>query len=459
MLLNFSVDNSLSFRELQQFTMFRHGKTNTNDVWKYPNISTLAAIYGGNASGKSNFLRSLRFFSNFVATSFRKGDAETSTGVIPFLLDSGSEEQPATFFAEFIAADGNRYQYWFSLTQSRVEEETLWLYKADTNRRTVMFEREFGKRTRFGTVLRSGIRLVEKMTRENALLLSTAAAMGIGELQPAYDEITKTFICHGSASFNDQYGHMVHALQKNPTLAIEVAALVKYADLGINAVDFQEENIPAEQEEKWLALVSALAAIEGDSTGNDTETATDQPTQSSHIHIPHISFSHSGNGVTRQFSERWESDGTKTALLLFYWTIQSLMTPSVMLIDEIDTSLSTNLLSEILGLYGDPQTNQHQSQLIFTTHDLYLISAAGSDPRLLDPDQIWLVYKNGSGESSLHPLTEWETRNVNFGKNYQHNVYAQAPQPSLHETVARFFQESTTGESVPVPATDPISGK
>lgn len=459
MLLNFSVKNLLSFRELQQFSMVRHGKTYTNNVWKHVNVSTLAAIYGGNASGKSNFLRALRFFSNFVATSFRKGDAETSTGLIPFLLDSGSEEQPATFFAEFIAADGNRYQYWFSLTQSRVEEEVLWLYKADTNRRTVLFEREFGKPTRFGTVLRSGIRLVEKMTRENALLLSTAAAMGITELQPAYDEITKAFIGHGSVSFNDQYGSMVHSLRKNPTLANEVAALIKYADLGISAVDFQEEKIPAEHEEILLSLASELAAISADNTNNDTETATDQPVQPSNFRIPHISFSHSGYGVTRQFSEQWESEGTRNALLLFFWVLQSLTTPSVMLIDEIDTSLSTNLLSEILGLYRDPRTNPHQSQLIFTTHDLSLISATGTDPRLLDRDQIWLVTKNNSGESSLHPLTEWETRNVNFGKNYQHNIYAQSPQPSFHETVARICQDHTSAESVLVSGANPSNGK
>jgi AAA15 family ATPase/GTPase len=427
--------------------MVRNSKTFANGAWRHPNVSPLAAVYGGNASGKSNFLRCLRFFSNFVANSFRRGDSASSTGLIPFLLDNESEERQATYFAEFIAGDDNRYQYWFSLTQSRIEEEVLWLYKSATNRRTVLFERATGKPTRFGTTMGSNGRFVEKITRENALLLSAAAASGINAVQPAYDEITKTFIGHGSVNFNDQLGPMVHVLQQNPALAKNIADLVKYADLGITEVDFREENIPAEQEKKLLSFASALGAISGDNTENDAAMATDQPAQSSHFRIPHISFSHSGHEITKQFSEQWESDGTKNAMLLFLWVIQSLMEPSVMLIDEIETSLSTKLLSDILRLYRDPYTNPHQSQLIFTTHDLSLINAAGADQRLLDRDQIWFVVKNSGGESSLHPLTEWESRNVNFAKNYQHDVYVQTPQPSLHETVARICQESAIGES------------
>ena len=459
MLLNFSVENSLSFRGLQRFTMVRNGGIGANDVWRHPHVSPLAAVFGGNASGKSNFLRCLRFFSNFVANSFRRGDSASGTGLIPFLLDNESEERPATFFAEFIAGDGNRYQYWFSLTQSRVVEEVLWLYKSATNRKTVLFERELGKPTRFGTIIGSSGKLVKKITRTNALLLSAAAASGIDVVQPAYDEITKAIIGHGSVSFNDQFGPMVHTLQQNPALATEVAELMKYADLGITAVDFREENIPVDQEEKLLSFASALVDISGDNTQNNAETAMGQSSQPSHFRIPHISFSHSGHEVTKQFSEQWESDGTKNALLLFLWVIQSLTRPSVMMIDEIDTSLSTNLLSDILDLYRDPRTNPHQSQLIFTTHDLSLINAAGADRRLLDRDQIWFVTKGDSGESSLHPLTEWESRNVNFAKNYQHNVYAPLPQPSLHETVARICRERADRESGSSHAADSGNGK
>ena len=447
LLLDFTVENSLSFRDLQQFTMRRTGRVENNGAWSQPKVSTLAAVYGGNASGKTNFLRCLRFFSNFVKDSFRQGDSSSDTGLVPFLLDNESEDRPSTFFAEFIAPDGNRYQYWFTLTRTRIVEEVLWLFRTETNRKTVLFERAEGKTTRFGAAMGTSGRLAERITRSNALLLSVAAASGVEAVRPAYDEITSTMQRRGTVSFDDYFPSMTHRLQRNPRLASHVAELVRYADLGITGVDFREQELPAEQVEKLSSLAAALDAISRDSTENlsDVESGTDE---SPRFRIPHVLFSHSGRGVTRQFSEQWESEGTRNAMLLFLWVIQSLTSHSVLLLDEIDTSLSPGLLSEILALYRDPRTNPHQSQLIFTTHDLSLISRSGADPRVLDRDQIWIVTKNRYGESSLHPLTEWESRNdVNFGKNYQHNVYATSPNPSLRETVARICEETTASGS------------
>lgn len=442
MLLDFTVENSLSFREPQQFTLRRAGRTGANDAWHHPKISTLAAIYGGNASGKTNFLRCLQFFSNFVNSSFRQGDSTSDTGLVPFLLDNESEKKPATFFAEFIAPDGNRYQYWFTLTRTRVTEEVLWLFRAETNRKTILFEREEGSPTRFGTAMGTNGRLVERITRPNALLLSAAAASGVTAVQPAYDEITKTIQRRGKVNFNDHFGSMTHLLRQNPRLASHVSELVRYADLGIIGVDFREQDVPSEQSQ---TLAAALDAISRNFTGASFVTEADaKPDGSAQFRIPHILFSHVGHGVTRQFSEQWESEGTRNAMLLFLWVIQSLSKHSVILLDEIDTSLSAKLLSEVLTLYRDPRTNPHQSQLIFTTHDLSLISSSGADPRVLDRDQIWIIDKNRYGESTLHPLTEWENRNdVNFGKNYQHNVYGTVPNPSIHETVARICEEES----------------
>lgn len=439
MLLDFTVENTLSFRDTQQFTMRRTARTTGGSDWPQPKVSTLAALYGGNASGKTNFLRCLRFFSNFVELSFRQGDASSGTGLIPFLLDEESEDRPSTFFAEFIAPDANRYQYWFRLTRTRVVEEVLWLFRSTTNRKTVVFERESGKPTRFGTALRSVGRTIEQITRNNALLLSTAAASGVQAVQPAYDEITKTIRRYGTVNFNAHFAPLTRRLRQNPELAATITQLVRYADLGITGIDFHEQNITAEQADKLASLAAALDALNHDPATNPAD-ADPAVRESPQVSIPHIMFSHAGRGVTRQFSEQWESEGTRNTMLLLLWVIQSLTVHSVMLLDEIDTSLSPAMLTEILDLYRDPRTNPHQSQLIFTTHDLSLISQSGAEPRVLDRDQIWFITKNQYGESSLHPLTEWEDRNVNFGKNYQHNVYAPTPNPSFHEAVAHICE-------------------
>lgn len=442
MLLDFTVENALSFREPQQFSMRRTVRVPEGEAWPQPQISTLAAIYGGNASGKTNFLRCLRFFSNFVATSFRAGDATSGTSATPFLLDDDSENHPSTFFAEFIAADGSRYQYWFSLTQDRIVEEVLWLFRAETNRKTVLFEREDGKPVHFGAALRSGGRLVERITRPNALLLSTAAASGIAAVQPAFDEIAKTIQSRDTVDFSRYFATVAHYMRRNPVIAEQVAELLKFADFGITGVDFRAPVLPGDPvfPDDPGQIATALASLHNDSRDSSSFAAAGDQAQSGR---PQMLFTHAGRGVTRQFSPERESEGTRNAMLLFLWIIESLTKPTVLLIDEIDTSLSPALRAEILGLYRDPATNPHQSQLIFTTHDLSLISASGADRRVLDRDQIWFITKSGEGESSLHPLTEWEERDVNFGKNYQHGVYAATPQPTLHETVARIFQAPT----------------
>lgn len=71
MLLNFTVENCLSFKSEQEFTMLRndrHGTQEEQGAWS--RISPVAVIYGDNAAGKSNLLKCMNFFSNFVRNSF-----------------------------------------------------------------------------------------------------------------------------------------------------------------------------------------------------------------------------------------------------------------------------------------------------------------------------------------------------------------------------------------------------
>ena len=157
--------------------------------------------------------------------------------------------------------------------------------------------------------------------------------------------------------------------------------------------------------------------------------------------MPRVLFSHQGRGVIRQLSEQWESQGTKNVMLLFDWVLDSLERPSITLLDEPDVSISTSLFSEIIKLYRDPATNPNNSQLIFTTHNETLISASGTDDRVLDRDQIWIVKKDpNTGESTLNWLMDWSPNSKeNFGKNYRHGVYGGLAQPNLYATVKEHF--------------------
>ena len=88
-------------------------------------------------------------------------------------------------------------------------------------------------------------------------------------------------------------------------------------------------------------------------------------------------------------------------------------------------------------MFADSATNPHQSQLIFTTNDVSLISRSAEGRTTLDRDQIWFTEKNACGESTLYPLSEIKSRSgEDFGRNYPNGVYGAAPCPLLHQTFA-----------------------
>ncbi len=71
MLINFSIENWMSFREKASFTMAatkeqQHGNR-LSKLKKYRlRVLPTAAIYGGNASGKTNFFKAINFAKQFI---------------------------------------------------------------------------------------------------------------------------------------------------------------------------------------------------------------------------------------------------------------------------------------------------------------------------------------------------------------------------------------------------------
>lgn len=437
MLLNFTVENCLSFMSEQEFTMLRKGQRSTQNKQDMRSwISPVAAIYGDNAAGKSNLLKCMNFFSNFVRSSSVPREGINTQ---PFLLDRESAEQPSTFYIEFIAKDGNRYQYWFSIDAHKVLEEVLWMFRPETNRRTVVFERESGRETKIGAQFHN-IRKIAHLVRENALLLSAAAALDIASVMPAYDIIANGIQCYPAIDFNSSFGVFVHRIRKNPSRALLLSKLIRVADFGITDVDFEEKDVPEELLEELRKLEES--GISGSLTSTGGEILGDFSESSSPKYfMPRVLFSHQGKGIVRQLSEQWESQGTKNTMLLLDWVLDSLERPSITLFDEPDVGISTSLFSEIIRLYRDSATNPNNSQLIFTTHNETLMNASGADDRVLDRDQIWIVKKNpNTGESTLNWLMDWSPNSKeNYGKNYRHGVYGGLAQPNLYTTVKNYF--------------------
>ena len=155
MLIQFSVANYRSFRDEVTFSMLasslkaKHPELNKKNLFAAHggvNLLTSAAIYGANASGKSNLIAAMSFMRHFVIHSANvkeEGDAE-GIEVEPFRLSTETDTEPSFFEVVFIAKE-QRYRYGFEVTAERVEAE--WLYVAPKARESKLFEREGDKIT------------------------------------------------------------------------------------------------------------------------------------------------------------------------------------------------------------------------------------------------------------------------------------------------------------------------
>lgn len=447
MLINFSFENFKSYRDEQQFSMLRPVSAQKHDggSWPRKEISTVAGIYGGNASGKSAFLEAFCFVADYVIDGFDP-NYDISDHMQPFRLDKASRLQATRFLVDFYGTDDKRYLLEFTLQEGKVAYESLRVYNG--NRNTRLYERELVGESytyRYGRPFTGAKKTFEQMTRPGVLYFSVLFAANSPLVIPAYD-FFKTRIGFYKANLFDCELRNIRKELKKGTLAAKVLAdLMSKTDLGISVVQTKDllselqktsQHPDDPREGGFEELASGLLALsEPDLTKeerrNKAHRLAKQPLEPEY----EFSFTHKGSGGFEEtFNEDEESEGTLAVLAFFSLALRLLSRRAVGFIDEIDSSLHPNYVQELVALFKDPNTNPNQSQLIFTTHDVSLITRTGADVRVLDQDQIWLVEKGRDGSSSLYPVTSIPSRwDENFGRNYLHGVYGAAPRPEFHE--------------------------
>lgn len=114
MLLEFSVTNFLSFKDKVTFSMLANSSKGLEDNYVVvgdKKILKTAAIYGANASGKSNLFKILRLVILMLKNS-NNTNIDAKLPIIPFKLDDESRKEPSEFEIKFII-DKIRYVYGF----------------------------------------------------------------------------------------------------------------------------------------------------------------------------------------------------------------------------------------------------------------------------------------------------------------------------------------------------------
>ncbi len=179
MLRSFRVANHRSIRAEQELLLMPAYD-------KIRPVVPVAALFGANASGKSNLLDALKFMQTAVRDSY--ADWKPGTGVPrrPFKLDPDAAAEPSVYVVDLLL-DGVRHIYGFEVDDEKVREE--WLHAFPHNRRRVIFDRT-DQQIKLGSTLadhRARTTLLTELTRGNTLFLSAAAHANVAEVLPLYE--------------------------------------------------------------------------------------------------------------------------------------------------------------------------------------------------------------------------------------------------------------------------------
>jgi energy-coupling factor transporter ATP-binding protein EcfA2 len=418
MLLSFRVSNYCSIRDEQEFSFVRDSRARPAEVdgWD-EGVGTVAGIFGANASGKSNFVRALRFMRTAVVSSYESWANRDSIPVIPFALESSFKLEPSLF--EVVLQFGKvRYQYGFRLTKERVASE--WLYVYPTHRRQVWFERDADSEDEwyFGKSFTGRNRVIADLTRPTTLFLSAAVANN----HKMASQVEHFIRAHLHAAFPDNVirrTEYTQNLSSNEERWKSVVDLLRFADLGISTARVRHDIWNAEQRQ---AFAKVFRVVNEDVPEEEITSLIERASDTAE-------FGHSV-GVDREptyLALDAESLGTQTLFALAGPVIRAISNGDTLVVDEIDASLHPNLTCEIIRIFKDPEENPKQAQLIFTSHDTTLMGGLLNEAGLAR-DEVWFTEKKIDGATTLYPLTDFSPRKTeNLERGYLQGRYGAVP--------------------------------
>lgn len=427
-LIAFRAENARSFRERCEFSLLATSMAERDFVRSVPwreggsplAVLPVAGIFGANGSGKSNALKVMHDMRMLVLRSFRHGDPDGGIDDRrPFLLDHAARSEPTRFEIDLVL-DGTRHEYGFVVNDERVlEEYACWYPKG---RSALLFERQ-GDQVELGAVERAKGRAVLELLRPNALFLSTAASANHPALLPLYQWFGRNLQL-AEADSRPFRQAMTTEMLGDPESRMQVLALLHAADLGVT--DARKHDIDPVIQERLRKAVRILSGLDGESENDEGPTFEQLG----------VVLAHRCADGDIELDPFDESLGTRVWFGLIGPVVAALRAGSVFLADELDASLHPALVSQLIRLFQDPETNPLRAQLVFNSHDATLLGDAVTD-RLLGRDQIWFVEKRSNGRSHLYPLVDLDPRKQeSVGKRYLAGRYGATPTLSRQEFAA-----------------------
>ena len=412
MLLEFSVENYLSFKDRVTLTTYASIRKNSENNGVYYengkiNIRKSISILGANASGKSNLLKAISFMKSFTFNSSRLSEDGLIQDVDNFKLSSDCDGK-ASFFEIVFVTDSNFiypekkrtiFRYGFTVSKQGVESE--WLFGIFKKSEALLIFRQ-NDELKIGDYFKEGKKLKSLLGKINIKTLFLNQIFNIkGENAPITFSIFSWFRKVNNLTNLSNFNLMgiTGNLLKDERYKKKILDFLKIADVGIEEIFKVEEDItfPGNIISKNRVRFKTL----------------------------HTKYGLGGEPVSKKefdFS-RNESQGTKRLFAILGPVIHAIEENYIILIDEIDAMLHPHLITLIIGLFNS-SNEERKSQIIFTSHNTLFLKFND-----FARDQIYIVDKNKYGVSDLYSLSDIENlrNDASFEKDYLLGKYGGVP--------------------------------
>lgn len=420
MIIDFSLSNIYSIKDEVTFS-FLSDKKRIDDDLKYIsienglyNLYSFSAIYGPNASGKTNVIKALSSLIGFILFSHRLDFDQKIPVYEPFRLDEAYKSKESKFQIEF-CIENVRYNYSFVFNEKNILFEELFFYP--NGKRATLFIREEGKPVKYGSYFTGEKKILETLLLSNKLFLSIAANSNNTSLQKIFLFFKNHITMHVRMdSSNILYHFTTRELKKNENIYKSMLIeILKAADLSVNDIKVIEEkntenqltlpkNMPDEIKKRFIEDFQTKVYF-GHNIYKDGEK-TDK--------VEYFNL------------EEDESTGTIKMYDLAGEIVNSLKNGTVLIIDEFNSVLHPLLNQFIIELFINPKINKQNAQLLISTHDTCIL-----DTNRLRREQIWFTDKKPDGSTELYSLNEFDKNlirnNDKYGKFYLDGRFGAVP--------------------------------
>jgi AAA15 family ATPase/GTPase len=399
MIAEFKIRNFYSLRDEQTLSFIPTNDDTSRDIYTEEvadgvSLLKIGFIYGSNASGKTNILKALDFFSQFMVNDgLNKGD---EIGVVPFLLDDVSDKERTQFEMSFYL---NREKYKLNLVLDNkvIYEETLQVYSSVQP--TLLYKRTYNPEKDATDIVFGGKVGLVKKSREaiegNTFNKRTViAAFGMSNVEKSRLNLVYDFFSQKIVPIMYPQSSLMGFTKRRITrdrdgrLKRFILHFLKASDFNISDIAIHEEEVSITPEmELVIKNTSAMP-----------EKAKEEILKKGTLHSDEMFFVHHTSNGDKELDEELESRGTKRYMGLATILYDLLVHGVILPIDEIESSIHYELLSYFIKVFL--VNSKRSGQLIISTHDINLL-----DEDYIRRDVIWFTDKNDCGETQLIRLS------------------------------------------------------